>query len=146
MQETLARVICRIREGSLNQEDVAPYAYRVAGNLIVDGYRAQRREFVELSETLPATEPSPEHLASVREEYRAVRKTLQQMPALRRQVFTLVRVEGLSHAEVSARLGLSGKAIEKHMSRALADLIEDRRKRQMVRPAAGHSGGFRRHA
>jgi RNA polymerase sigma-70 factor (ECF subfamily) len=50
------------------------------------------------------------------------------MPKLRRQVFIMARVEGHSHVEISQSLGVSRKAIEKHMSRALADLVKARRK------------------
>lgn len=44
------------------------------------------------------------------------------MPARRRRVLVLNRIEGLSFAEIARRLGLSPTAVKKHAARAMADL------------------------
>mgnify|MGYP006168079189 FL=1 len=44
------------------------------------------------------------------------------MPALRRQVFVLYRVEGKSRSHIATLLQISEEAVSKHVSRALADI------------------------
>jgi len=44
------------------------------------------------------------------------------MSPQRRKVFELNRDEGLSNAEIAEKLGISRKAVEKHMRLALADI------------------------
>jgi RNA polymerase sigma-70 factor (ECF subfamily) len=44
------------------------------------------------------------------------------LPPKRREVFRLVREEGLSYKEVAEALGLSPQTVANHMSLALADL------------------------
>ena len=66
-------------------------------------------------------------------------RAIERMPPLRRTVFTRVRLDGVSHQDLCAELGISRKAVEKHMTRALADIVEARRKLKQgaPRPAAG---------
>jgi RNA polymerase sigma-70 factor, ECF subfamily len=49
----------------------------------------------------------------------ALRRTVREMPIRCREVFTLVRDEHLTYAEVAEVLGISAKTVEIHMSRAL---------------------------
>ncbi|MEM7191050.1 MAG: sigma-70 region 4 domain-containing protein, partial [Pseudomonadota bacterium] len=51
-----------------------------------------------------------------------VYKTLEAMPAKRRRILILARVEGLSFAEIARRTGLSPTAVKKHAARAMVDL------------------------
>lgn len=52
----------------------------------------------------------------------AVQSAVDGMPARCREVFTLVRTQSLSYADVAAILGIAPKTVEVHMSRALAIL------------------------
>lgn len=68
------------------------------------------------------------HLACV--ELRcSIEKAMAEMPPQCRRVFELRRLDGHSHAEIVARLGISAKMVERHLTRALricrARLIED---------------------
>ncbi|MFC6199405.1 RNA polymerase sigma factor [Ponticaulis profundi] len=130
VQETLARIIARMSDGALAEAEHEPYAFRVASNLIVDGYRRGAKGFVGLSDTLVADTPGPDQITHAKRELESVQQVIQGMPKLRRQVFVLARVEGKSQAEISERLGISQKAIEKHITRALAELVKARREWQ----------------
>lgn len=52
----------------------------------------------------------------------AVRATVEAIPPRCREVFTLLRTQALSYAEVAAILGIAPKTVEVHMARALAIL------------------------
>ncbi|MEO0622155.1 MAG: RNA polymerase sigma factor [Pseudomonadota bacterium] len=65
---------------------------------------------------------TPERAILAREQIAVVSRVLQSMPARRRRVLVLNRIEGLSFAEIARRLGLSPTAVKKHAARAMADL------------------------
>ncbi len=139
VQETLARIIARMSNGDLAEAEHEPYAFRVAANLIVDGYRRGAKSFVGVSETIVSETPGPEQIAGARQELEAVQHVIRGMPEMRRKVFVLARVQGKSQAEISAIMGISQKAIEKHITRALAELVKARREwqTQAYQPSTG---------
>ena len=59
LQETFSRVLTRMADGGLSAEEHEPYAFRVASNLIIDGHRRNRREYVDLPEALSSDSPEP---------------------------------------------------------------------------------------
>lgn len=128
LQESVARVLSRVSAGDLAGADVEPYAFRIAANLIIDGFRRRSGRVVEVPDGLANEEPTPDRVVAAREELAKMMNVIDDMPELRKSVFILVRVEGYSHKRVSEELGISQKAIEKHMSRALADIVMARRR------------------
>lgn len=53
---------------------------------------------------------------------RAVRAEIDAMPPRRREVFLLHRIDELTYPQIAKRLGISVKAVEKHMSLAIKQL------------------------
>ncbi len=70
--------------------------------------------------TAPSRPTDAELLASDLEQQ--IRTTVAGMPPRCREVFTLIRGQFLSYAEVAAILGIAPKTVEIHMARALAIL------------------------
>lgn len=70
-----------------------------------------------------ADELSPERQVAGREELRLLNQALDTFPRQRREAFRMRKVEGLSQKEIAARLGLSEKAVEKHVAKAVSLLI-----------------------
>ncbi len=119
--------------------DVAnPKAYvsHIAGNLAIDHVRAQRvrdRYFsaVEFHE-IPADAPSTERIVDYRQRVARLEAIIRELPGRQREVFLLHKFDGLSHSEISERLGISRSAVEKLVMKALAscrdglgDLLDD---------------------
>ena len=63
--------------------------------------------------------PSPETVAAGRQRLAKLVEALDCLPAKTRTVFRLHKFDGLSHAEVAQRLGISRSSVEKHMIDAL---------------------------
>lgn len=51
-----------------------------------------------------------------------IARTMDKMPAQRREVFVMSRYKGLPNKEIATMLGLSIRTVEKHISNALSDI------------------------
>jgi RNA polymerase sigma factor (sigma-70 family) len=105
------------------------FLFRITGNLASDALRHDRVvaaviDPVELNHNLPAARPSPEVEAVDRDLLRRLQAALAQLPDVQRRVLALKRVQGLSHAEIARRTGMSPAAIEKNLTRGLRRLRE----------------------
>ena len=119
LQETFSRVLTRMADGGLSAEEHEPYAFRVASNLIIDGHRRNRREFVDLPEALSSDSSGLERITEAKRELSATMEVIDAMPKLRRQVFIMARVEGHSHVEISQSHGRKPQSNRKaHVTRA----------------------------
>lgn len=135
VEEALQDVFLRLHTIAPEAEIAAPRAFlfRIAGNLAIDMLRQQRRlqqrgagagavDINDYAHALGSNEPSSERSLISREVLRRVLERLEALPEKTRRVFIMHRVEGKSYAAIAAQLGVTQKAIEYHMTRALADL------------------------
>jgi RNA polymerase sigma-70 factor (ECF subfamily) len=109
------------------------YLYRMAQNLVLDrarerGRRAAREQAWQREEIgHQAGEPAdsradPETEAVEREEVARVASAIAALPEGARRAFRLHKIDGLSHAEVAERLGISRSGVEKHIAVAMKHL------------------------
>ena len=105
--------------------DVRRLAFTVANRLALDVLRRRRvkaryllQEQGKASGEL-ATGNDPEQLSMSHEQLLAVQRALTALPAKTRHVFLLHRFESYTYLEIARQLGLSRKAVEYHMHRAL---------------------------
>lgn len=125
-QETFLRVWEKkldLKPGS----DVA-LLYKMAGNFLTSHYRRERTERrvhtemqlelrVEMQPELQGDDPEHDiHYKELRDRYK---KALMKLPEKQRVVFMMSRMEQFSYREISERLDISVKAVEKRMNRAL---------------------------
>ncbi|MEG3151052.1 RNA polymerase sigma factor [Sphingomonas sp. ZT3P38] len=120
VQETLSRLVCQSR----TQKLVSVYAlgFRIAANLLVDHHRRDSRYVPEGGEEPASQAPLPDRVLVGRQELAILKGALAAMPPLRRDVLVRRRLQGQSCAAIARDLGLSLKAVEKHITRGLADL------------------------
>lgn len=64
-------------------------------------------------------EPTPEQHASDRQALARMQAAVERLPQRCREVYLLHRIEGMTYPEIARRSGVSAKAVEKHISRAL---------------------------
>jgi len=101
---------------------VKNYLYTIANNLVAKQFRHQQvvYKFQSQLQVVEADPLTPEFLLEEEEVDRLLQDTLAQMKEEHRMVFLMNRIDGLSYAEIAQRLGISVKAVEKRMSKALS--------------------------
>jgi RNA polymerase sigma factor (sigma-70 family) len=128
VQDTYLHLLQRGTAATL--EHPRPYLYRIAANLAVDlarkteirrRYSSEWAEFYYCGGEGP---PTPEAAGGAILELQRLHAALAELPQICRQAFLLKRVEGLSHAEIARRFGVSVRTIDRHIARALTRLRE----------------------
>lgn len=66
--------------------------------------------------------PNAEAAMLAREDAAALASAIAALPEKAGQVFRLHKIDGLSHADIAARLGISRSGVEKHIAVAMAHL------------------------
>ncbi len=111
-------------------DNLKAFLWRTARNIALSDKRAAQVRSKRKTETeilFSAAEGyslTPERVLEGKEQVNLAVEVLRDMPEQRRRAFILTRIEGLSHAETSKRLGISRPAVSKHVARATADLYE----------------------
>jgi RNA polymerase sigma-70 factor (ECF subfamily) len=122
-QETVLRLIEYERGGRI--DNLYGLATRIAENLVNEQFRRERRWGAEeLSESIVSGQPSPERVVEGREAVETLKRALERMPRLRREIIIRRRIHRQSCAFIAEELGLNLKAVEKHVTRGLLDLNE----------------------
>lgn len=122
VQDTYIRLAEAQSDADVTGHDA--YVYRVAGNLAIDrGRRAVRQSTVHGDATEGAYVadpcPGPETIAIDRDRLRQLDAALAMLPPRVRTALLLFRVDGLSHAEIARRLGVSPSMVAKYLAQAL---------------------------
>ena len=107
------------------------YLWTTARNMALDHLRARnsRRRVLTQDLVIEEANPSSEQILSHRQRIRHLEAIVRALPERQREAFILHKIDGLSHTEVAARLGISRSAVEKLIMRALAkcrDEMEER--------------------
>jgi RNA polymerase sigma-70 factor (ECF subfamily)/transmembrane sensor len=105
-------------------ENPRAYVYRVADNLAIDvmrgdARRGARQVAAETGEAVADLAPSPETALWSRERLDQLDKALGELPPKARLALLYFRLDGLSHAEIAARLGVSQSMVAKYIAQAL---------------------------
>lgn len=98
--------------------------FRTAANLGTDVYRRDvhtQKLFGDSDAIDAATSPAPgpESEAESAGQLALLASALEGLPAQCREALLLNRLEGLTHTEISQRLGISTKTVQRHIERAL---------------------------
>lgn len=115
----------------LAPEEEKPYLSTVARSVTTDDWRKGQRgaapEIVSLEtaaeelEALQANDGlSPLEIVAHRQRIARLNDAVAELPERQRQAFLLNRIDGLSHDEVAAAMGISARMVAKHLSRAMA--------------------------
>jgi len=120
VQETYLRVLRRPAP-ALGEDELRAYVFRIAGNLIVDHWRAQKREVT--SEIPERAAPAPDQALRI-----DMGRIFGRLKPRERQLVWLAHVEGAAHREIASAMGLRTGSVRVLLSRArnhLARLLRD---------------------
>lgn len=125
VQQVFLRLAQHRELGSIERPDA--YIFQTASNTLKDHYRRSAvRERFATDEGRPGIPPdsdfSPERVLLGKEMIAHLAAALRQLPERTRDVLMLRALEGLKHAEIARLQGVSVRAVEKHMAKALAHL------------------------
>nr|WP_312987953.1 sigma-70 family RNA polymerase sigma factor [Comamonas koreensis] len=115
----------------LTPDEEKPYLSTIARSVSTDDWRKAGRgsapDMVSVDSdadalaALPSDDTqSPLEIAAQRQRIARLNDAVAELPARQRQAFLLNRIDGLSHDEVAAAMGISPRMVAKHLSRAMA--------------------------
>ena len=131
VQDTFVR-LWEARSNIDENRDIQNYIFTIAKNILTNRYSHLTVEYIH-REYVKNSSPVSVHMtemavdASLFEE--RLLAVVASMPPVRRKVYTLCRLQGMSHKEIAALLGISMSTIETHLSKA------DCYVKQMLNPA-----------
>jgi RNA polymerase sigma-70 factor (ECF subfamily) len=101
-------------------EKAKSFLFTVGNNLFLDHLRHHKvKNNYKNSFSIQQDNNDPQFLIEMDEFKQKLEYTIQSMPQGAREVFLLNRIEKLTYAQIADNLGLSVKAIEKRMQKAL---------------------------
>lgn len=104
--------------------DSAAFCFAVARNLVRDHFRRRRTTpaTAELAEDIACSQPLADEVLDYRQRVDILAGALKMMPPLRREIFMRRKFDGVPGAVIASDLQMTQAAIDKHCTRALADL------------------------
>ncbi|SLM50095.1 Sigma factor, ECF subfamily [Nitrospira japonica] len=108
--------------------NVRSYLYRSAHNLVIDHFRKAERQqtFPTAHEQLldiPEERAPADVALSAHQEWVRLQAVLGNLPERTQHIFMLNRVDGLTYTQVASRLGISESSVQKHLSKALLEVM-----------------------
>lgn len=119
-QDAFSKALPALR-GSEAEIELRPWLYRIVRNTALNDLRGRGPAAEELAETLPGGRSAAAE-AEAREELRDLMERLRALPEPQRAALVMRELEGLSHEEIAAALGVSGGAARQAIFRARAAL------------------------
>lgn len=119
-QEVIARLVKLTREQQIGS--IFALAFRIADNLLMDMHRRESRLSPEIDAEWRSDEPSLDRVLDSRRAIDVFNQCLRRMPQLRREVLVRRRLDQQSCRAIGEDLGISAKAVEKHITRGMIDL------------------------
>lgn len=123
-QETFTHWLKWSKPGVVHQPRA--FLYQIARNVLRDHQRRQDvRPSLEGDDAMistlpdPDTHGGPEMQAARQQRLQQLAQVLEELPPRRREAFILHKFDGLSQAEVAARMGITLSMVEKHVASAL---------------------------
>lgn len=106
---------------------VKPFVFTVARNLLID--RARRSQVVSIDAVadpdalgIAVDEPGPDRSVMARQELHQLQAALNRLPDRWRDAVIMRKIEGLSRAEIAARMGIAEATVSQHLAAGMAAL------------------------
>ncbi|MCP1215982.1 RNA polymerase sigma factor [Acetobacter orientalis] len=112
-----------------NIENGRAFFFSCARNLVIEYARRSKITFLNTDLGLEAynvadNRPDPEQNLAARQQLDWLKEQMMTLPSPCKDVFILRKIYNYSHAYIAQTLGISQRAVERHISRGLQKLIE----------------------
>ena len=129
VDDLLQEVYVRVFEAARKQipDAAKPFVFTTAHNLLIDRVRHNKVVPIEAVAELDtlnveADEPGPDRNVIARDELRRLQLALDRLPPRAREAIVLKQVEGLARREVAARMKITERTVQWHLSEGLQAL------------------------
>lgn len=125
IEDLLQEVFVRVYNAEQKTEIRSPKAFmfRTAHNLALMHLKSRagkiHYDLDDPEHQIADDVPSVEDKVRYRQKYKIFSEAVEKLPPQCKSVFILRKIEGKSHKEISAEMGISPKTIEAHLTRAL---------------------------
>jgi RNA polymerase sigma factor (sigma-70 family) len=121
IQEAFLRLQVYRRERHVREPEA--FLVRTVQNLHVDLVRRRARRGVQVTVDSPRVrlidpKPLPDEVLASEQRMQRLRAGLQALAPRTREIVLMHRIEGFSHGQIAAELGISISAVEKHIAKA----------------------------
>ncbi len=122
VQETYVRLYDYRRTRQI--ANVGAFCFAVARNLVRDHFRRSKNAPCTdpVDEAIVCPQPIADEVLDYRQRVAILVRAMKAMPPLRREVLLRRQLDGIPAATIAADLAMSRAAVDKHCTRALADL------------------------
>lgn len=124
VQDAYLHLLQRAEKDEVRQ--TRAFLFGVIANLSIDAWRKSKRKIsletecdvVEMDNFI-SPHPGPESLTNSLLAFERFLSILDELPVMQRHAFVLNKLEGLNHAQIAKRLGVSTKSIQRYLVDAL---------------------------
>jgi RNA polymerase sigma-70 factor (family 1) len=110
----------------IDKKTLKSYLYTIGSNTAINQLKRKQLQYkFQRMYVAGVDKQSPEYLAEMKEYEVILQKVIADMPDGSREVFLMNRLEDMKYREIAETLGISVKAVEKRMSKALK-IIRDK--------------------
>jgi RNA polymerase sigma-70 factor (family 1) len=114
------------KRAELREATLRSFLFTIARNSFLKNKRRQNYDLKFRSDYIAKIEnESPDYVLEMKEFDVKLQKAIALLPEKSRVVFLMNRLDGMTYGEIAENLGVSIKAVEKQMSRALKMLREE---------------------
>lgn len=109
----------------IDKRTVKSYLYTISGNLAINQLKRQQLQYKFINQQSDQSSfESPQFRLEMKEYEQKLQQVIAAMPSGSREVFLMNRIEDMKYKEIADTLGISVKAVEKRMSKALQIIRE----------------------
>lgn len=122
VQEALLRTLNRNNTSEI--ENLQAYINQVAKSVMYSDWQKNKSQQNNTDDIELFTDENsdPEAQSITEQKLDLVKNALQELPPLRRNVFKLRRIDGLSREEIARQLNMSQESVKKHITRAMIQI------------------------
>jgi RNA polymerase sigma-70 factor (family 1) len=115
----------------VNDITVKPLLFKIAKNLYINSYKRKNLDLKFINTKTDSIEnESPQYVLEVKEFDQRLQKAISNLPDQCRTFFLLNRIDDLKYQEIAKNFGISVKAVEKQISKAMK-LLRDQFEQKM---------------